>query len=157
MNVLDFILMGIIISFGLFGKYSGANPQINKFISLILAIIITKVVLIKLIVFFIPYIGLSTHTKPIVYFCSITVFYILFKLLINIIMFRYENSIKNKLIQTILGIGLGLINGILSLSLLLSILFYTIFPKEQLINKLNNSKIFRYIYTIKTTLVDYGK
>jgi len=72
-------------------------------------------------------------------------------------MFRYENSIKNKLIQTILGIGLGLINGILSLSLLLSILFYTIFPKEQLINKLNNSKIFRYIYTIKTTLVDYGK
>lgn len=157
MNILDLILLIIIISFGLLGKYSGANLQINKFISLVFSIIITKVAFIKLIILFIPYIGLSIYTKPIVYFFSITIFYFLFKTLINIIMFRYENYIKNKLVQSIVGFSFGLINGILLLAILLSILFYSISPSFEIVNKLNNTNIFRCIYTIKTILVDHGK
>ena len=157
MNVLDLILLIIIIAFAFLGKYSGANFQINKFFSLILSIVVTKLALIKLIVLFIPYIGLSVYTKPIVYFCSILIFYFLFKIFINMIMFRYENYIKNKFIQNIVGFTLGLINGILLLSILLSILFYITSINEQVLKKLNNSITFSYIHTIKTVLVDYGK
>lgn len=157
MNVLDLILLIIIIAFAFLGKYSGANFQINKFFSLILSIVVTKLALIKLIVLFIPYIGLSVYTKPIVYFCSILIFYFLFKIFINMIMFRYENYIKNKFIQNIVGFTLGLINGILLLSILLSILFYSTSINEQVLKKLNNSITFSYIHTIKTVLVDYGK
>tara|TARA_B100000676_G_scaffold311825_1_gene383264 strand:+ start:2227 stop:2700 length:474 start_codon:yes stop_codon:yes gene_type:complete len=157
LNVLDLILLIIIIAFAFLGKYSGANFQINKFFSLILSIVVTKLALIKLIVLFIPYIGLSVYTKPIVYFCSILIFYFLFKIFINMIMFRYENYIKNKFIQNIVGFTLGLINGILLLSILLSILFYSTSINEQVLKKLNNSITFSYIHTIKTVLVDYGK
>ena len=157
MNVLDLILLIIIIAFAFLGKYSGANFQINKFFSLILSIVVTKLALIKLIVLFIPYIGLSVYTKPTVYFCSILIFYFLFKIFINMIMFRYENYIKNKFIQNIVGFMLGLINCILLLSILLSILFYSTSINEQVLKKLNNSITFSYIHTIKTVLVDYGK
>ena len=157
MNPLDIILIALIILFGLFGKYGGFNAQLNKFISILLSIFITKVALIELIIFFIPYIGLSTYTKPMVYFLSIGVFYVLFKLMINILLFSFESSNKNKIIDTMMGSIFGVINGILGLAIVLSILFYSFKVKEDTINRLNTSLIFNYIYTVKTTLVDYGK
>ena len=157
MNPLDIILITLIILFGLFGKYSGFNAQLNKFISILLSILITKVALIELIIFFIPYIGLSSYTKPMVYFFSIGGFYILFKLMINILLFSFESSNKNKVIDTMMGSVFGVINGILGLAIVLSILFYSFKVKEDTINRLNTSLIFNYIYSVKTTFVDYGK
>ncbi len=157
MNPLDIILIFLIILFGLFGKYSGFNIQLNKFISIVSSILITKIVLIELIIFLIPYIGLSTYTKPIVYFASIGVFYFLLKLLINILQFSFEGSNKNKIIDIILGSVFGIINGIIGLAIILSILFYSFKVQENTIERLNTSTIFKYIYTVKTILVDYGR
>ena len=157
MNPLDIILIFLIILFSLFGKYSGFNTQLNKFISIVSSILITKIVLIELIIFLIPYIGLSTHTKPIVYFASIGVFYFLLKLLINVLQFSFEGSNKNKTINTILGSVFGIINGMIGLAIILSILFYSFKIQENTIDRLNASTIFKYIYTVKTTLVDYGR
>ena len=42
MNPLDIMLLGAITLFALFGKYSGFYPQLNKFISLIISILITN-------------------------------------------------------------------------------------------------------------------
>ena len=157
MNPLDIILIFLIILFCLFGKYSGFNIQLNKFISIVSSILITKIVLIELIIFLIPYIGLSTYTKPIVYFASIGVFYFLLKLLINILQFSFEGSNKNKIIDIILGSVFGIINGIIGLAIILSILFYSFKVQENTIERLNTSTIFKYIYTVKTILVDYGR
>ena len=157
MNPLDIILIFLIILFSLFGKYSGFNTQLNKFISIVSSILITKIVLIELIIFLIPYIGLSTYTKPIVYFTSIGVFYFSLKLLINILQFSFESSNKNKIIDTILGSVFGIINGIIGLAIILSILFYSFKVQENTIERLNTSTIFKYIYTVKTILVDYGR
>ena len=157
MNPLDIILIFLIILFGLFGKYSGFNIQLNKFISIVSSILITKIVLIELIIFLIPYIGLSTYTKPIVYFTSIGIFYFSLKLLINILQFSFESSNKNKIIDTILGSVFGIINGIIGLAIILSILFYSFKVQENTIERLNTSTIFKYIYTVKTILVDYGR
>ena len=92
-----------------------------------------------------------------VYFLSIGVFYILFKLMINILLFSFESSNKNKIIDTMMGSIFGVINGILGLAIILSVFFYSFKVKEDTINRLNASLIFNYIYTVKTTLVDYGK
>jgi membrane-associated HD superfamily phosphohydrolase len=113
--------------------------------------------LIELIIFFIPYIGLSTYTKPIVYFVSIGVFYLLLKLLINVLQFSFESSNKNKIVDTILGSLFGIINGVIGLAIILSILFYSFRVPENTIDRLNSSAIFKYIYIVKTTLVDYGE
>ena len=157
MNPLDIILITLIILFGLFGKYSGFNTQLNKFISIITSILITKIVLIELIIFLIPYIGLSTYTKPIVYFISIGIFYFLLKLLINLVQFRFEPSNKNKLIDTMLGAILGIINGVIGISIVISILFYSFKVQENTIERLNASIIFKYTYALKVTLVDYAR
>ena len=157
MNPLDIILIAVIILSGLFGKYSGFNIQLNKLISIILSILITKIVLIEIIIFFIPYIGLSSYTKPLVYFISIGVFYFSFKLIINVLQFSFESSNKNKVIDMIMGIVGGLINGVITLSIIISILIYTFKIDESTIERLNTSIIFKNIYIIKTTLVDYGR
>ena len=157
MNPLDIILIFLIILFSLFGKYSGFNTQLNKFISIVSSILITKIVLIELIIFLIPYIGLSSYTKPIVYFTSIGVFYFLLKLLINVLQFSFEGSNKNKIIDTILGSVFGIINGMIGLAIILSILFYSFKIQQNTIERLNTSTIFKYIYTVKTMLVDYGR
>ena len=122
MNPLDIILFAVIILSGLFGKYSGFNPQLNKLISIILSILITKIILIEIIIFFIPYIGLSSHTKPLVYFISIGLFYLLFKLIINLLQFSFESSNKNKVVDMIMGVVGGAVNGIIALSIIISIL-----------------------------------
>jgi len=157
LNPLDIILIFLIILFSLFGKYSGFNTQLNKFISIVSSILITKIVLIELIIFLIPYIGLSSYTKPIVYFTSIGVFYFLLKLLINVLQFSFEGSNKNKIIDTILGSVFGIINGMIGLAIILSILFYSFKIQQNTIERLNTSTIFKYIYTVKTMLVDYGR
>ena len=157
MNPLDIILIAIIILSGLFGKYSGFNTQLNKLISIILSILITKIVLIEIIIFFIPYIGLSSYTKPLVYFISIGVFYFSFNLIINVLQFSFERSNKNKVIDMIMGIAGGLINGVIALSIIISILFYAFKIDESTTERLNTSIIFKNIYIIKTTLVDYGR
>jgi len=77
--------------------------------------------------------------------------------MINILLYSFESSNKNKLIDTMMGSVFGVINGILGLAIVLSILFYSFKVKEDTINRLNTSLIFNYIYTVKTTLVDYGK
>ena len=83
MNPLDIILSASILTAGLFGKYSGFNIQFNKLLSILLSILITKVIFIELIIFFIPYIGLSTQTKPIVYFMSIAIIYFILRFVFN--------------------------------------------------------------------------
>ena len=77
--------------------------------------------------------------------------------MINILLFSFESSKKNKIIDTLMGSVFGIINGVLGLAIILSILFYSFKIKEDTINRLNTSLIFNYIYTVKTTLVDYGK
>ena len=77
--------------------------------------------------------------------------------MINILLYNFESSNKNKVIDTMMGSVFGVINGILGLAIVLSILFYSCKVKEDTINRLNTSLIFNYIYTVKTTLVDYGK
>lgn len=77
--------------------------------------------------------------------------------MINILLYSFESSNKNKVIDTMMGSVFGVINGILGLAIVLSILFYSFKVKEDTINRLNTSLIFNYIYTVKTTLVDYGK
>ena len=75
--------------------------------------------------------------------------------MINILLFSFESSNKNKVIDTMMGSVFGVINGILGLAIVLSILFYSFKVKEDTINRLNTSLIFNYIYSVKTTLVDY--
>ena len=157
MNPLDIILISVIILSSFFGKYSGFIAQLNKLISIILSVLITKIVLIELIIFFIPYIGLSSYTKPIVYFISIGVFYFSFKLIINVLQFSFESSNKNKIIDAMLGMVGGAINGVIALSIITSILFYSFKIDNSTTERLNTSVIFKYIYIIKTTLVDYGR
>ena len=77
--------------------------------------------------------------------------------MINILLFSFESSNKNKMIDTIMGSLFGIINGILGLAIILSIFFYSFKVKENTIDRLNTSAVFNYVYTIKTTLVDYGK
>jgi len=157
LNPLDIILVAAIILSGLFGKYSGFNTQLNKLISIILSILITKIVLIEIIIFFIPYIGLSSYTKPLVYFISIGVFYFSFKLIINLLQFSFESSNKNKIIDMVMGVIGGLANGVIALAIVASILFYTFRIDESTIDRLDTSIVFKNIYIIKTILVDYGR
>lgn len=157
MNPLDIILTASILTAGLFGKYSGFNMQFNKLISILLSILITKVIFIELIIFFIPYIGLSAQTKPIVYFMSITIIYFVLRFVFNFIQSNLENLHKNKLIDSTLGIIVGLINGIIFISIFISIIFYSFKINDNTTERLKKSALFNSIYITKTVLVDYGE
>ena len=69
--------------------------QFNKLLSILLSILITKVIFIELIIFFIPYIGLSAQTKPIVYFMSITIIYFVLRFVFNFIQSNLEGELVN--------------------------------------------------------------
>ena len=56
-----------------------------------------------------------------------------------------------------LGMVGGAINGVIALSIITSILFYSFKIDNSTTERLNTSVIFKYIYIIKTTLVDYGR
>ena len=157
MNPLDIILTASILTAGLFGKYSGFNMQFNKLLSILLSILITKVIFIELIILFIPYIGLSAQTKPIVYFMSITIIYFVLRFVFNFIQSNLENLHKNKLIDSTLGIIVGLINGIIFISIFISIIFYSFKINDNTTERLKNSALFNSIYITKTVLVDYGE
>ena len=157
MNPLDIILTASILTAGLFGKYSGFNMQFNKLLSILLSILITKVIFIELIIFFIPYIGLSAQTKPIVYFMSITIIYFALRFVFNFIQSNIENLHKNKLIDSTLGIIVGLINGIIFISIFISIIFYSFKINDNTTERLKKSALFNSIYITKTVLVDYGE
>ena len=157
MNPLDIILTASILTAGLFGKYSGFNMQFNKLLSILLSILITKVIFIELIIFFIPYIGLSAQTKPIVYFMSITIIYFVLRFVFNFIQSDLENLHKNKLIDSTLGIIVGLINGIIFISIFISIIFYSFKINDNTTERLKKSALFNSIYITKTVLVDYGE
>ena len=157
MNPLDIILTASILTAGLFGKYSGFNMQFNKLLSILLSILITKVIFIELIIFFIPYIGLSAQTKPIVYFMSITIIYFVLRFVFNFIQSNIENLHKNKLIDSTLGIIVGLINGIIFISIFISIIFYSFKINDNTTERLKKSALFNSIYITKTVLVDYGE
>lgn len=157
MNPLDIILTASILTAGLFGKYSGFNMQFNKLLSILLSILITKVIFIELIIFFIPYIGLSAQTKPIVYFMSITIIYFALRFVFNFIQSNLENLHKNKLIDSTLGIIVGLINGIIFISIFISIIFYSFKINDNTTERLKKSALFNSIYITKTVLVDYGE
>lgn len=157
MNPLDIILTASILTAGLFGKYSGFNMQFNKLLSILLSILITKVIFIELIIFFIPYIGLSAQTKPIVYFMSITIIYFVLRFVFNFIQSNLENLHKNKLIDSTLGIIVGLINGIIFISIFISIIFYSFKINDNTTERLKKSALFNSIFITKTVLVDYGE
>ena len=157
MSVLDIIIGSVIILFILLGKYNGAYIQINKCLSLLISVLITKILLYELIPILIPYLGLSTHIKAITFYLSIGLFYFLSKFIINIILFRYEPSQKNQIIQSVIGALLGLVNGVLIIALIVSITFYTFPISNQLLLKLNSSVIFQYIYDLNLILYNYAK
>ena len=157
MSALDIILGGIIAIFMLSGKYDGIYTQINKCLSLLIAACLTKILLHQLVPILIPYLGLSMHIKAITFYLSIGAFYLLNKFIINIILFKYEPSQKNKIIQSIVGGLLGGINGALILALTASVVFYTFSINNQIILKLNSSIIFQYIYNLNTILFNYAK
>ena len=139
------------------GKYDGAYKQINRCLSLFLSIFITKILLYKLVPILIPYLGLSIHIKAITFYISIAIFYFFSKFIMNIIVFRYEPSKKNKNIQSIIGSMLGFVNGSLILGLVTSIFFYIFSTHNQLLLKLSSSVIFQYIYNINLILFNYAK
>lgn len=141
----------------LLGKYDGMYVQINRCVSLIMSIFISKTALNYLIPIFIPYLGLSVHTKVIVLYTSIIFLYLACKFIINMILFRYEPSQKNKNIQSIIGGILGIFNGIIILTLMLSIIFYSFPINNQLLSKLNKSKTFKYINNLNIILFNDGK
>tara|TARA_B100002052_G_scaffold130341_3_gene119587 strand:+ start:8567 stop:9013 length:447 start_codon:yes stop_codon:yes gene_type:complete len=147
----------IVILFMLSGKYDGVYLQFNKCLSLLTSIILTKILLYKLIPILIPYLGLTIHIKAITFYFSVVCFYFLNKLIINIILFKYEPSKKNTIIQSIIGMLLGIINGILIISFVISITLYTLSINEQILIKLNNSILFQYIYDINLILFNYAK
>ena len=153
MNPIDIILFASILTAGLFGKYSGFNIQFNKLLAILLSILITKVIFIELIIFFIPYIGLSAQTKPRVYFISIVVLYFILKSIFNILQSNLENLHKNKFIDSILGIIAGLINGVVFISVIL----YSFKINENTTQRLKQSTLFNKIHLVKTVLVDYGE
>ena len=157
MNTLDIILISIIFISGLSGKYNGLYLQVNRLLSLVFSILVTKFFLYKLIGILYPFIGLSNYTKPIIYYLSISVLYVVIRFILNIFLYQYELSKKNKFIDLIGGILLSIFNSILILSFLLSILFTSIHIKNTTIEKLEKSIIFNYIYVIKTIFIDYEK
>ena len=157
MNALDVILISIIFISGLSGKYNGLYLQLNRLLSLVFSILITKIFLYKLIVILYPFIGLSNYTKPIIYYLSISVFYVVIRFTLNILLYRYESSKKNKLTDSIGGIIFSIFNSILILSFFLSILFTSIHITSTTIEKLNKSMFFNHIYIIKTIFIDYEK
>ena len=157
MNALDVILIGVIFFSGLSGKYEGVYIQINRLLSIILSLLIVKLLLSKLISIFYPLIGLSSYTKPTIYYISVIIFYIVIRFGLNMFLYRYEPSKTNKIIDTLGAFSLAIINSILILSLLLSIIFNTINIPGNTITRLNESKMFSYIYTIKITLIDYER
>ena len=131
--------------------------QLNKLLAILLSILITKVIFIELIIFFIPYIGLSTQTKPIVYFMSIGILYFILKFIFNILQSNLENLHKNKFIDSILGIIVGLINGVIFISIFISIIFYSFKINDNTSDRFKQSALFKNIYIVKTILVDYGE
>ena len=157
MNTLDVILISIIFILGLSGKYNGLYLQLNRLLSLILSILITKFFLYKLIGILYPFIGLSNYTKPIIYYLSISIFYVAIRFMLNLLLYRYEPSKKNKLIDSIGGIIFSIFNSILILSFFLSVLFASIHITSKTIEKLNESMIFNYIHVIQTIFIDYEK
>lgn len=157
MSTLDIILGGIIMIFMLSGKYDGVYIQINKCLSLLIAACISKILLYQLIPILIPYIGLSAHIKAITFYLSIGFFYFLNKFIINIILFKYEPSQKSRIIQSIGGGVLGIINGALMLGLTTSVVFYMFSINNQLALKLKSSVIFQYIYNLNMILFNYAK
>ena len=157
MSTLDIILGGIIMIFMLSGKYDGVYIQINKCLSLLIAAYISKFLLYRLIPILIPYIGLSIHIKAITFYLSMGFFYFLNKFIINIILFKYEPSQKSRIIQSIGGGVLGIINGALMLGLTTSVVFYMFSINNQLALKLKSSVIFQYIYNVNMILFNYAK
>ena len=157
MNTLDIILIGTILLGGLSGKYEGINTQVNKLISIALSVILAKLFLYPLISIFYPFIGLSNYTKPIIYYLSISIFYAAIRFMLNLLLYRYELSKKNKLIDSIGGIIFSIFNSILILSFFLSVLFASIHITSKTIEKLNESMIFNYIHVIQTIFIDYEK
>ncbi len=157
MITIDIILISIIFLFMLLGKYDGMYVQINRCVALIISIFISKTILNYLIPIFIPYLGLSVHTKIIALYTSIIFLYLACKFIINMILFRYEPSQKNKNTQTILGGLLGILNGVIILTLTLSIIFYSFPINSQLLSKLNKSKTFKYIHNLNIILFNHGK
>ena len=157
MNTLDIIIASIILLFVLSAKYDGVYAQINKCLSLLISVFITKILLNQLIPILIPYLGLSEHIKAITFYLAISCFYLLNKFIINIILFRYEPSQKNKIIQSIGGIALGTINGILVVAFITSIIFYIFTINNELLLKLKSSMIFQFIYNLNSILFSYAK
>jgi len=157
MITLDIIMGIILILLILSGKYDGMYTQINKCLSLIISIALTRILLNKLIPILIPYLGLSNHTKAIVFYLSVVCFYMLNKFILNIILFRYESYQKNNYIQSIIGLIVGLINGIFMIAFIISITSYTLNINEHILAKLNNSIIFQYCYNLNLILFSYAK
>ncbi len=81
----------------------------------------------------------------------------LVRFILNVLLYQYEPFKKNKFINSIGGFFLSIFNSILILSLLLSILFASIDIKNNTLQKLKESMIFNYIYTIKIIFIDHEK
>ena len=120
------------------------------------SIIVSKAILNNLIPIFIPYLGLSVHTKAVVLYTSIILLYLSFKFIVNIILFRYEPSQKNKNIQSIAGAMFGLVNAIIILTLSLSMILYNFQISNQMLNKLNKSQVFNYINQLNRSIFNHG-
>ena len=155
MNPLDIILSGIVIIAALSAKYSGFFRQINILISMIMAIIFTKLLLYKLIGILYPILGLDGHTKTFVYFGAIFTFYISINLIFSIFLYQNEPYIKNRLLESFFGIALGLINTLLTLSLILSVMFKTVEINYSISKKLEKSNIFNLLNYCRISFIDY--
>ena len=81
--------------------------------------------------------------------------YILTNMIINLIVYRYESIRKNKKIDLFGGFILSISNSILIISIAISIIFNTLQINSNTISKLNDSKIFYFMYSIKKSIVDY--
>ena len=155
MNPLDIFLLGSILLFVLFGKYSGLYIQLNKTISIVVSILVVKFALHELIEIMLPLVGFSSFTRPIVFYISMLCIYIVSQFILGIFLFRYEPSNKNYLSQSIFGMLFGGINGCLFISFGISVIFSLLSLSNQIAMKLYESNVFSFLHKLTITLFIY--
>lgn len=155
MNTLDVIFAVLIITFTLISKYNDFYNQVIRFIAIIISIAISKIILQNLIIFFYPLIGYSKVTKPLLYYSSLTLFYIILNIALHIIVYRFQSAKENKFINLCGGLIISFANSILIISIIMSIVFLSIHINDRTIEKLQKSVVFYYIYNIKINFIDH--
>ncbi len=157
MNTLDVVLATFIITITLISNYDNFYNQIIRLLGIIISVFTSKMILQNVIIFLYPLIGYSKITKPILYYSTILSLYILLTIIFNIIVYRYQSAKKNRRLNLYGGTIISILNSVLIISIIMSTVFLSMQIDELTIKKLQQSKVFNYIYDIKINFIDYEK